>query len=84
MPSDLVCIKTFAHRFEADIALSFLEAQGIPAIVAAQDVAATSPHLMLAAGGAQLLVRAEDAELALEYLDADPVSLMDEDFPSEN
>jgi hypothetical protein len=36
---------------------------------------------MLAAGGAQLLVRAEDADLALEYLDADPASLPDEDSP---
>ena len=77
MTSDLVCIKTFAHRYEADIALSFLQAQGISALIAAQDVAATSPHLMLAAGGARLLVREEEAELALEYLDADPVRLED-------
>jgi hypothetical protein len=79
MCHDLVCIRTFAQRYEADIALSFLEAQGIPAIISARDVAATSPHLMLAAGGAQLLVRAEDAPLAIEYLDADPVSPLGED-----
>jgi hypothetical protein len=75
MASDLVCIRTFAFRYEADIAQSFLEAQGISSFIAAQDVAATSPHLMLAAGGAQLIVRAEEAALALEYLDADPVQL---------
>jgi hypothetical protein len=77
MAGRLICIKTFAHRFEADIALSFLEAQGIPALIAAQDLAATSPHLMLAAGGAQLLVREEEAAVALEYLDADPVLQVD-------
>ncbi|MES2464226.1 MAG: hypothetical protein V4671_26990 [Armatimonadota bacterium] len=77
MASDLVCIKTFAHRFEADIALSFLQAQGIPAMIDAQDLAATSPHLMLAAGGARLLVRTEDAQAALEMLEADPASVDD-------
>ena len=77
MASDLICIRTFVHRYEADIAVSLLQSQNLPAMVMAEDQGGLSPHLLAASGGARLIVRAEDAEAALHLLDEDPVDVTD-------
>ena len=59
---ELVVIKTFLNRIEADLAKGALEANGIEAIIRADDAGGTRPSLWT--GGIELLVRAEDVEAA--------------------
>ena len=75
MPSDLVCVRTFIHRHEADLAQSILQANGIPGMISAQDQGGLAPHLLTGSGGVQLIVRAEDADAARQVLDDDPVDV---------
>ena len=65
--SDLVVIRTFLNKFDAEIAKSALDAANIDAMVKADDAGGTRPGLWM--GGVELLVRAEDAERAAEILD---------------
>jgi len=65
--ADLICIKTYGSRHEAELARGFLEANGIEAVVSADDVGGMRPHLLLG-GGARLLVKEEDVQKALEVL----------------
>jgi len=66
--ADLVTIKSFFDRMEAELARSFLEANGIPAIVTADDCGGMRPYMQLGSGGARLLVLREDAHDGLELL----------------
>lgn len=70
MPSPLVVVREFASEYEAEIARATLEANGIDALVHRSDAAG----LLRAVEPATLIVRRLDAELALELLDAGPVS----------
>lgn len=71
---DLVCIKTFLNRYEADLAKGFLESEGIEAFVSADDAGGMRPHLAFT-GGVRLMVKNEEAEAALQILeDQDRVS----------
>jgi hypothetical protein len=65
--SDLVVVRTFLNKFDAEMAKSALDAANIDAMVKADDAGGTRPGLWL--GGVELLVRAEDAERAAEILD---------------
>ncbi|MBC8103405.1 MAG: DUF2007 domain-containing protein [Cytophagales bacterium] len=76
--SELVCLRTFPNRLEAEIAESFLTACGIPAMVAADDAGGMRPGLLIGVGGARLLVLRGQAEAALEILDGDPVTPTDD------
>jgi hypothetical protein len=67
---DIVVVRTFPTRIEADLARSALEAEGIDAIVRGDDVGGMRPHLLVGSGGAELIVRVEDAGRALLVLDA--------------
>jgi hypothetical protein len=69
MTDDLICIRTFATRFEAETAQSFLEGNRIRSIVSADDCAGLRPFLLVGDGGARLLVRDDDAERAAQFLD---------------
>ena len=75
--SELVTAATFVERIEAELAQGLLEAGGVEAMVDADDGGATSPFLLTGAGGARLLVRAEDAERAAALLQAPPQSAPD-------
>jgi len=66
---DLAVVRTFATRIEADLARSALEAVGIDAIVRGDDAGGMRPHLLTGSGGAELVVRVEDAGRALLVLD---------------
>lgn len=59
---DLITIRTFLNRVEAEIAQGALAADGIESIVSADDAGGVRPGLWM--GGVRLLVRAEDAERA--------------------
>lgn len=76
MSDDIVVVRTCANDLEAHLDASVLEANGIPVHVNANTAGGAYPGMVL------LLVRAEDAALALELLDApaDPLEY-DEDKP---
>lgn len=66
--TDLVVVRSFPSRIEADVAQGALEADGIDALVVADD--AGGQYSSLWVSGVQLLVRNEDAARASEVLDA--------------
>ena len=66
--TDLVVVKTFLNRFEADVAKSALDAADIESLVRPDDAGGMEPGLWVG-NGIELLVRAEDAERAEEILD---------------
>ncbi len=65
---DPTIVRTFSDRGEAEIARSLLEAQGIDALVAADDMGGNTPPLDFSSG-LQLVVDAGDVERAHEVLD---------------
>lgn len=64
---DLVVVQTFSDRVEADLARTALEAAGIEAMVRSDDAEGLQPGLTFS-NGAQLIVRAADAESARDVL----------------
>ena len=64
----LVCIKTYAHKAEAELVKSLLENNGIKAMVSADDCGGMRPHLLWSTGGAKLLVKEKDVKKALDKL----------------
>ena len=66
---ELVVVKTFLTRVDADLAKSALESAGIAAMVRPDDAGGTRPGLWM--GGVGLLVRAEDANDARKILGED-------------
>ena len=66
---ELVVVKTFLSRIDADLAKSALESAGIEAIVRPDDVGGTRPHFWMS--GVALLVRAEDVNDARQILGDD-------------
>jgi hypothetical protein len=66
---ELVVVKTFLSRIDADLAKGALESAGIEAIVRADDVGGTRPSFWM--GGVALLVRAEDQRDARKILGED-------------
>jgi hypothetical protein len=69
MNDSLVTVGTYLNHIEADLAKSALEAAGIESMIRSDDCGGVRPHLWM--GGIQLLVRDEDAQRALEILNAD-------------
>ena len=67
--ANVIPIKSYSNRIEAELAKSFLEAKGIQAIVSADDEGSMNPWLLQATGGARLLVKEEDKETALDLLE---------------
>jgi hypothetical protein len=65
--TDLVAVRTFLSRIEAELARSALEAAEIDAMVQADDAGGTQSGLWLARG-VRLLVRAEDVCRAEDVL----------------
>ena len=67
--ADLIVIKTFMYRHEAELAKGLLTERGIDAIVSADDVGGFRPHLTFTGDGVRLLVKKEDVERANEALE---------------
>jgi hypothetical protein len=65
--AELVIVRTFGDRIEAEMARSALEAAGIVSMVRGDDCAGLRPHMLLG-NGIDLIVRAGDREQALEVL----------------
>ena len=67
--SDLVVVSTFPSTVDAEIAQGVLDEVEIESMVRSDDAGGMYPPL---GGGVQLLVRAEDAQRAVEALQALP------------
>lgn len=70
MSDDIVVLRTYVSELEAGLAATILEANGIPAQVLADTAGGAYPSMALVFP-ARLLVRAEDAAVALEILDTE-------------
>ena len=68
MSTDLVAIRTYLNRIDAEIAQGALEAADIESIISADDAGGLRPGLWM--GGVRLLVRVEDADQAAKILDS--------------
>ena len=66
--SELTCIETYGSRDEAELARSFLESNGIDAIVFADDCGGARPHLQISEG-VRLMIKQEDKEMALQLFE---------------
>ena len=65
---DLVCIKTYNNRLEAELEKGLLDSRGIQAMISSDDAGGMRPDLSWSTGGVRLLVKQEDADRALELL----------------
>jgi hypothetical protein len=65
--AELVVVRTFGDRIEAEMAKSALEAAGIRSMIRGDDCAGLRPHMNLW-NGIELIVRAMDRSQALEVL----------------
>ena len=68
--ANLVCIKTYQNRMEAELAKGLLESKDIKAMVSADDVGGMNPALLWATGGVRLLVKKNDIQKATEILES--------------
>jgi hypothetical protein len=66
-PDELVVVRTFFNRIDAELAKGALEAAEIDSMIGSDDMGGLRPHLSTS-NGVRLLVRAEDAERADEVL----------------
>ncbi len=67
--STLVTLREFANDVEAHIAKGILESNGIACILNDELMSSIYPMTFTSIGGIKLLVRQEDATLALQILD---------------
>jgi hypothetical protein len=68
---ELVTVKTFPDRIDAELARSALEAAGIEAIIRTDDAGGLQPGLAMS-NGVALLVRVENVSAAADVLAAAP------------
>ena len=60
MERELVAVKTFRHRLEAELAKNLLEAHGIPSFISAEDAGGMRPPPFQFDLGVHLIVRSLD------------------------
>ncbi len=68
--NNLVVVKTFMYRHEAEIAQAFLSGHDIESVVQADDCAGMRHHLSFVQDGVKLLVRESDLEAAQKALES--------------
>ena len=81
MSDEIVVLRKYVNEFEARLAATILEANGVPAQVLADTAGGAMPPIALVFP-IRLLVRAEDADLAREILDT-PAAPPPDDPPAE-
>lgn len=65
---DLVVVRTYSYRHEAEIGRTMLESNGIDAMIVADDAGGMRPSLGLMNGGVRLLVRRQDEQTTKKLL----------------
>lgn len=68
MTESLVTVATFPTAMEANLAKGCLEAAGIPAFLADEQMVGMNWHMAILLGGVKLQVGPDDAEEAVEIL----------------
>ena len=68
--ANVVCIKTYKNRMEAELVKGLLESEDIKSIVSADDAGGAYPALLLFTGGVRLLVNEKDTQKAVEILES--------------
>ena len=68
--SNLVTLKSYLYRHEAELDLALLATGGIEAMISADDAGGMQPALLFGSGGARLLVAEGDVAAARLLLDA--------------
>ncbi len=76
--SELVVVKQFFHKHEAEMAKGILEDEGIKAMVSSDDLGVFRFHLFRSTGKVRLLVNKNDFEKAKEIL-----KVIEEERPQE-
>jgi hypothetical protein len=66
--SNLVVVRAYGDRLEAELARGSLEASGIPAMIQGDTAGGMREHLAWSGAGFKILVREEDAAEAREVL----------------
>jgi hypothetical protein len=66
--SDIVELARFSGEFEAQVAKAHLASVGISATMVTDDGGGAFPNLSMLTGGVRLVVRSEDAKMALDAL----------------
>lgn len=69
--NNLVCIKKYNNRLDAEMAKNYLEVYEIEATISSDD--AGGAYTFSLSGGVKLKVRKEDAQKAIEILESDYV-----------
>jgi hypothetical protein len=67
--TDLVVVRTFNSRPEADMAVSALDAAGIDAMIRADDSGNMRPSVAWAGVGFEVIVRSDDSDAAHAILE---------------
>ena len=67
-PDELVVVRTYLYRHEAELGRSVLEARAVPSVISADDTGAMGPWLGVSTGGVRLLVRRKDRLTAKDLL----------------
>jgi len=65
---DLVSVKTFINRHEAEVAKGFLAQNGVEAVVSVDDAGGHRPDFALISGGVKLLVNKNELQTAKDLL----------------
>ncbi len=66
--ADLIKLKVFPFRHEAEMMKGFLEKEGIKSVIIADDLGGYRPDVALARGGVGLFVNKDDGPRAKEAL----------------
>lgn len=72
MAEELVVVGSFLNAFDAEVAVTALEAAGIELLTRHDDCGGMRPQLGLS--GVEIVVRSEDAQRAIEILRSAPSS----------
>ena len=65
---ELICIKTYPNRVDAELAKTLLEENGIKAMISGDDAGGIHPGLLWGTGGARLLIQEKDKEKVISLL----------------
>lgn len=66
--ADLILLKSFYHRYEAEQAIGMLKKEGIEAFLQADDAGGFRPDLALGMGNCRVMIDKQHTERALEII----------------
>ncbi len=81
--ANLVVVRAYGDRLEAELARGSLEASGIPAMIQGDTAGGMREHLAWSGAGFKILVREEDAAAAREVLTSPPDGIESPDADSQ-